>query len=195
MTRQEQTPRVLPAERAYESDHYPSGDDPTNYSPGVEDLGLTRSLDDPKVWRGEINLEGRRHQGRRHADLCMQFAVWVSGLDVVRTRSRARSSPLQKWIDLKDKYMREFNVTAALGTNGTVRTLRIGGEARCLGTVSVPSGAWPERSDVLVGQSDHPPLLSTDPARYLREIPGTAYHLEVREREGGSSTATSLWSR
>jgi hypothetical protein len=160
MARQDQAPRVIllwePAEP--DANEYPSYDNPENFSPGTED-GLVRSLDDPTVWRGEF-FKG--YPG------CNLYGVWVTGLDgTVGTAM---------WIDLKEAYFREFPVTAALGTNGTVVTpayVNLGSK------VMVPSGSWEAPPACLLVSPTEPPITSRDQERYLQPIDDTAYHMEL----------------
>src|SRR5690606_14890004 len=53
MATADQTPRLIVLAELNNPSEYPSADNPVNYSPGIEG-GLTRSLNDPTVWRGEI---------------------------------------------------------------------------------------------------------------------------------------------
>jgi Mg-chelatase subunit ChlD len=164
MAVQDQAPRVILLSEPANPIAYPSDDNPLNYSPGVP-VGLTRSIDDPTVWRGEIFLED--------PDNCTHYAFWVSGLDGTMETA--------KWIDLMDAYMREFSVTTALGTNGTVKTPAYGS----LGAdVKVVSGAWPGDPTCLLVSPTDPPYVSTDQSRYLSPIDQTAYHMQVLSSDG-----------
>lgn len=164
MAVQDQAPRVILLSEPADPIAYPSDDNPLNYTPGVP-VGLTRSIDDPTVWRGEVFLED--------PDNCTHYAFWVSGLD--------GTAGTAKWIDLMDAYMREFSVTTALGTNGTVKTPAYGS----LGAdVKVVSGAWPGDPTCLLVSPTDPPFISTDQSRYLNPIDRTAYHLQVLSSDG-----------
>ncbi len=164
MADEDQTPRVVLLSEPAEPSVYPSDDNPTNYSPGVYVdgvlVGLTRSLDDATVWRGEIFLEDPA--------TCTHYALWVSGLDGI-------SGPAQ-WIDLGTVHMREFVVTTALGTNGTVDVPAYNGLEL---EVMVPSAAWPNDPTCLLVSPTVPPFLSVDQERYLEPVDSTAYHLEL----------------
>jgi hypothetical protein len=161
MAVQDQMPRVIllwePAEP--DANEYPSGDNPENLSPGT-DGGLVRSLDDPTVWRGEFYTQGAE---------CNLYGVWVTGLD--------GTAATAMWIDLKEAYFREFPVTEALGTNGTVVTpayVNLGSK------VMVPSGSWPAAPACLIVSPTEPPITSRDQERYLQPVDKTAYHLELQ---------------
>ena len=55
------------------------------YSAGVDaddDFRLVRSLDDPRVWRGEIYIYGEQYNDYDNVDeKCLSFTVWISGAD------------------------------------------------------------------------------------------------------------------
>ena len=128
-------------------------------SPGTEG-GLVRSLDDPTVWRGEFFTQGS------------SATSTASGSPA----STARSAT-SKWIDLKEAYFREFPVTTALGTNGTVVTpayVDLGSK------VMVPSGSWQGSDACLIVSPTEPPITSRDQERYLQPVEKTAYHLELQ---------------
>ena len=164
MAVQDQEPRVILLSEPANPITYPSDDNPLNYSPGLP-VGLTRSIDDPTVWRGEIFLEDPGN--------CTHYAFWVSGLD--------GTAGTAQWIDLMDAYMREFSVTTALGTNGTVKTPAYG----TLGAdVKVVSGAWRNDPTCLLVSPTEPPFISTDQSRYLNPVDLTAYHMQVLSSGG-----------
>lgn len=157
----DQMPRVILLWEPSEPDasEYPSYDNPENLSPGTEG-GLVRSLDDPTVWRGEFFTQGSE---------CNLYGIWVTGLDGTVATA--------KWIDLKEAYFREFPVTTALGTNGTVVTpayVNLGSK------VSVPSGSWQGSDACLIVSPTEPPITSRDQERYMLPIEKTAYHLELQ---------------
>ena len=166
MSTQQQTPRVILLSEPAEPVEYPSADDPLNYSPGVRRngtlVGLTRSIDDPTVWRGEIFLEDPIN--------CTHYALWVSGLDGIAGTA--------EWIDLDNVFMREFTVTTALGTNGTVK-IPAYGFVPAGAKLMVPSGGWQQDPACLLVSPTYPPFMSTEQERYLNPVDQTAYHMEM----------------
>ena len=160
MATADQAPRVVVLWEELKADEYPSWDNPTNYSPGVADVGFVRSLNDPTVWRGEIDID--------HFD-CQHYRICVTGVDT--------NVPANLWVDLDDVYIREYEVTNALGTNGTVMVPAYDD----LGIwIDVPSGGWPYFDPAcLMVSPTLPPFLDHDQDMYLNPVANTAYYARM----------------
>jgi hypothetical protein len=130
-----------------------------NYSPGVEDYGLVRSLDDPTVWRGYIDLYDY--------DDCSSYTICVTGLD--------GEAGIAKWIDHDATYIKQFDVTYELGTNGTVKVPAYGD----LGMYADFHPGSVDDDGCLLISPTWPPLVDHDQAMYLTEVENTAYYVEL----------------
>lgn len=155
-----EAPRMIVLSEVNHADEYPSYDNPVNYSPGVSG-GLVRSLDDPRVWRGAIDLY--------EYDWCSNYSICVTGLD--------GEAGIAKWIDHDGASIKHFDVTAALGTNGTVRIDAYDGLGM---TVDVHPGAVDDDGCLLVSPT-WAPILNHDEAMYLTPVENTAYYVEPLE--------------
>ncbi|MCB9464834.1 MAG: hypothetical protein H6682_14165 [Candidatus Eisenbacteria bacterium] len=154
-----ETPRVIGLSEINNPEEYPSEDNPMNYSPGVEDYGLVRSLDDPTVWRGYIDLYDY--------DWCSNYTFCVTGLD--------GESGIAKWIDHGMASIKQFDVTNSLGTNGTVRVDAYDGLGM---TLDIHPGASMYDGCLLVSPT-WAPILTHDEAMYLTPVEDTAYYVEA----------------
>jgi len=165
MATADQAPRVIMLRENNGSaiDTYPSGDNPVNYSPGVADVGLVRSLNDNTVWRGAIEIADRDH--------CHNYKICVTALD--------GEAGIAKWIDLTGAYVNEYAVTTSLGTNGVVMT-----QAHdSLGVyVDVHPGAVTDDGCLLVSPT-WAPLVGHDQAMNITPVDNSAYHLELRSQD------------
>ena len=155
-----ETPRMIVLSENNLPDEYPSYDNPVNYSPGTSN-GLVRSLDDPTVWRGWIDLYDY--------DWCSNYTICVTGLD--------GEAGIAKWIDHDSASIKQFDVTSNLGTNGVVRVDAYDG----LGiAIDIHPGATMDDGCLLVSPT-WAPILTHDEAMYLTEVENTAYYVEPLE--------------
>ncbi len=155
-----ETPRLIMLMEETFAQDYPSDDDPENYSPGIDEWSLTRSLDDPTVWRGWVDLEN-------FDDDCYSYKLCVTGLD--------GEAGIAKWIDHDGVKIDQYPVTAVLGTNGVVKTTGYGD----LGIwIDIHPGATDDDGCLLVSPT-WAPILDHDEAMYLTPVENTAYYVEA----------------
>ncbi|MCC7142468.1 MAG: hypothetical protein IT349_10235 [Candidatus Eisenbacteria bacterium] len=138
---------------------YPSFDDPEIIS--EENGDLRRSLNDPTVWRFEMEDIDRQ-------DDCKNWKICITGFDGVTGTTQ--------WVDMNGTAFYEYPVDEEVGTNGTVAldaySLTPGVE------VTVGTGAVNEEDCLLVSPT-YAPLASHQQSSTMNPVAGTAYHLEL----------------